>query len=291
MARELPTDLARHLSRMLKRTRRRYRRRLADCQAHFSEPAVHDLRVETRRALTLLELISALRLAAVSGKARRLFKQRLDAYDDLRDTHVALGLVEPRLKRFPEAAPLMAWLRRREKLLTAILQRELRSLKSREVERLLKALGWDLKESAAKAAPAGARLLTVARRSFARVQSRRRQLRAGNTPAIHRLRVAFKHYRYLCDFLHSWLPGMTRRKLRRMRQWQTRLGDIQDLAVLLRRIEREVRHEEIPLATVKELHAALARRLAVLVNRCLSRANELAQFAPVPAKTRKRKLP
>ena len=57
MTRALPNPLARHLAELLHRVGRRYRKRLARCQKHFSEEAVHELRVETRRALALLDLL------------------------------------------------------------------------------------------------------------------------------------------------------------------------------------------------------------------------------------------
>ena len=48
-----PPKLAIHLAESVRSARRRYRKRLARCQEKFSEKAVHDLRIDTRRILSL----------------------------------------------------------------------------------------------------------------------------------------------------------------------------------------------------------------------------------------------
>ena len=103
---DFPAELARHLAESVRAARRRYRKRLARCQDKFSENAVHELRIETRRILALLDLLEALRCAAPLKKLRKTFKRRLDAFDDLRDTHVQQVLLKPLWKDFPEARPL-----------------------------------------------------------------------------------------------------------------------------------------------------------------------------------------
>jgi CHAD domain-containing protein len=280
MKRELPAELARHLADWLKRTRRRYRKRLASAQRHFSEPAVHDLRVETRRALALLDLLMALRLPAASPKARRTLKRRLDAFDELRDTQVELKLVAPWLEQHPEAAAFERHLRRREAGLRAELRRQIRKLKPHRIERLLKALAQEVADTETGKGPAVEFLRGPLERAYTRVMNLRQRIRPPDTKMIHRTRVAFKKLRYLCELLQPLLPGLTARRLRRMHAWQTRMGDIQDTEVLLAEIERAVKHGHVPLAAVKPLHAALARRLVRLVKRFVSTADELESFRP-----------
>jgi hypothetical protein len=45
-------------------------------------------------------------------------------------------------------------------------------------------------------------------------------------------------------------------------------------------MERAVKHGDVSLQTVKRLHAALARRLVVLVNRFMRTADRLEDFRP-----------
>lgn len=280
MQRELPADLARHLAQLLKRTRRRYRKRLAQTQEFFSATAVHELRVETRRALALLDLLLALHLPGAGGKARRTLKRRLDAFDELRDTQVEINLLRPWLKDFPEAGEFAAFLRRREEELRAGMRREIRKLKSRRVERMLKALAQHLAESETGRQAAVDFLRAPLRRAFVRVMALRRKIRRADTETIHRTRVAFKKLRYLCELLQPLLPGITMRRLRQMHAWQTRMGDIQDAEVLLAQMENAVKHGEVKLTAVKRLHAAFAKRLVVRVNELITAVDELEKFRP-----------
>jgi len=68
----------------------------------------------------------------------------------MRDTQVGLSLVAPWRKTFPEAAEFEQFLRRRERELVAGLRREVGSLKSRRVERMLKSLERDIEAARAK---------------------------------------------------------------------------------------------------------------------------------------------
>ena len=283
MTRELPAELARHLVQLLKRTRRRYRKRLVRCQEKFSETAVHELRVETRRALALLDLVQALEMDGPLKKPRKNLKSRLDAFDDLRDAQVGLLILKPLLAEFPEAAGFAAFLRKRERSLIAQLRSELKALKPRRVERMLKSLEKDV--AAARGNPAGTTAASAALKkplnaAFQRAATLRKRVRRTDTETIHRTRIAFKTFRYLCELLQPFLPWMTARRLRKMHAWQVRMGDIQDVEVLLDRMERTVKHNDVRLETVKRLHAALARRLVILVNRFVRTADQLEHFRP-----------
>lgn len=281
MARVLPNELARHLAELLRRSRRRYRHRLERCQLDFSETAVHELRVETRRALALLDLVATLQLTGSPRKARRTLKRRLDAFDDLRDTQVELRFLVPWLRQYPEAREFATHLRDSEQELVTELRREIRSLKSRRVERMLRALEKDVLAARGKAArPPVAYLQKPLRDAFARVASLRRQVRRLDTATIHRTRVAFKKFRYLCELFQPLMPDTTSRRLRAMHDWQTRMGKIQDVEVLLNTIERAVRRGEVSIESVKPLHAKLAQRLVLLVKRFISTAARLDQFQP-----------
>src|SRR5215510_8859246 len=102
MKAKLPGRLAVHLAGSVRAARRRYRKRLVRCQKKFSESAVHELRVEARRILALLDLLDAVHFGDSLRKLAKNFKRRLDAFDDLRDTHVQRRLLQPLWRDFPE---------------------------------------------------------------------------------------------------------------------------------------------------------------------------------------------
>ena len=78
---------------------------------------MHDLRVETRRLLALLDFLQAAHFDGSPAKTRKILKQRLDAFDELRDTQVQLQLLKPLWPEFPEARPLKKLLQRFEQRL------------------------------------------------------------------------------------------------------------------------------------------------------------------------------
>ncbi len=283
MSRELPAELGRYLAQLLKRTRRRYRKRLARCQEKFSESAVHELRVETRRALALLDLVQALNLGDSLKKRRKNLKRRLDVFAELRDAQVGLRILKPLVRDFAEARAFEAFLRARARRLVAQLRREIKTLKPRRVERMLKLLEKDVAAAPGGAAGRPAAVAALAEplhAAFHRAATLRERVRPADTETIHRARIAFKTFRYLCELLPPFLPWLTARGLREMHAWQTRMGDIQDLEVLLAQMERAVKGGGVPLKSVKRLHAALARRLIVLVNRFVRAAGQLERFRP-----------
>lgn len=289
MPRALPPSLVEHLADLLRRARRRYRKRLAHCQAHFSETAVHDLRVETRRTLALLDLLRTLGVGDSVKKSRKVFKRRLDAFDELRDAQVQWLWLAPRLKQFPEARELAKLLRKRECHLIARLRRTIRGQKQVRIANRLKALARDVAHAATpprRTADAAAALQRPLEAAFRRVTTLRQRLRADEPQTIHQLRLAFKKYRYLCELLQPLLPGVTSRTRRQMQRWQAAMGDIQDLVVFREALARAVEDEEVKSEAVARLERWLARQQQRRIDRFLQRAAELDQFAPEALRAR-----
>jgi CHAD domain-containing protein len=63
---------------------------LKRCQKKYSEAAVHDLRVATRRLISTLDLLSELRPDDDLRQTRRKLKKTLDLFSPLRDVQVQL---------------------------------------------------------------------------------------------------------------------------------------------------------------------------------------------------------
>lgn len=280
---EFSAPLARHLAESVRAMRRRYRKRLARCQKKFSEEAVHELRIETRRLLALLDLLRALRVGDAIKKTRKEFKRRLDAFDELRDTHVQLTLLDPLWRQFPEARDLDPWLRRREADLIRQLRHEISATRQGRWERRLKALQKQFRKLARKGDAHGGDSLVVAAltAAFAEVTALRARVRRERTETIHQLRVAFKRFRYLSELLQPLLPRLTNRCLRRMQQYQATMGDIQDMEVLLAGIEQARQERVISAATGRALRRELRRRRRQLTARFWAAIDELAEFSPL----------
>lgn len=277
-----PAELAGHLAESIRAARRRYRKRLARCQEKFSEKAVHNLRIETRRILALLDLLEALRFAKPLKKVRRTFKKRLDAFDDLRDTHVQLVLLKPLWSEFPEARELKHHLCKCEKCLVSQLSREIRTTKNRRLNRELREMEKSLRNTGDVPAAERSRGLVqmVLGGAFRRVLVLRRQIKRNNPATIHRMRVAFKRFRYTAELLRPFSPHFTKERLGRMKDFQGAAGDIQDVSVLLARLDKAVKSGELTPACVKNLRGELLRHQRHAIDSFMSRIDKLMEFEP-----------
>src|SRR5262245_25185274 len=88
------SDAAKGLPRRLEATLwshwRKFRRTFKRCRREFSVRDVHRLRIESRRLLSLLDLVEPITRAKPTEKARRRFKKSLRTSSALRDTQVQL---------------------------------------------------------------------------------------------------------------------------------------------------------------------------------------------------------
>jgi len=80
-----------------------YRSELKNCRSEFTEDAVHDLRVATRRILALIQLLNSISPRPRLKKMARAFKDQLDEFDDLRDTQVILAELSGILQEIPQS--------------------------------------------------------------------------------------------------------------------------------------------------------------------------------------------
>jgi CHAD domain-containing protein len=277
-------DVLQHLADSLPAQWRRYRKRLKRCQRHFSEEAVHDSRVETRRLLATVELLRAFLNEKDVRKARRALKRHLDTFDQLRDTQVQLVYVAGLTRAFPLARAFRDWLRRREARFAREARRDVKHIKARRLGRRLAAFEKELRRL--HRAPARARALETALKAidlaFDRVTRLSRRIRAENTATIHRTRIALKRVRYMIEALSPLLPAVTENHSRAMRGYQSMMGDIQDLEVLLAAFDEFVRGERADRRSARPLRAELQRRRRLLIRVCLNAVGKLRLFWPPP---------
>jgi CHAD domain-containing protein len=236
--------------------------------------------------LALLDLLDALQLGGALKKIRKVFKKRLDAFDDLRDTQVERRLLHPLWGDFPEARPVRKWLERREEALVVQVQREVEAAESRDLKRRLKILDADLSSPqpgyprARQRAAAAAALMDA----YSKVARLREAVRADHAPTIHKLRIAFKRYRYMSELLSPFFAEFTPKRLRRMHDFQGAAGSIQDLEVLLTHLELATAGGELDDRVTRRLRSHLARLRQDAIEAFVAQLDELATFRPAAPK-------
>jgi len=286
-------DVLRHLGDSLDTQWRRYRKRLKRCQEHFSEAAVHDSRVEARRLLATVELLCAFIPEGDLRKARGALKEHLASFNRLRDTQVQLMYVEHLIRSFPAAPEFRAWLRKREARFIRESRKAVKQIKTRRLGRRISAFQRELEKRRSKTQPARAFSMAqgAIRRAFARVAQLCRRVTAADSETIHRTRIAFKRFRYMVDALAPLLPAVTDQHRQAMRGYQSMMGDIQDVEVLITTLDKFIKHGQDDRAT-QRMRVEFDRRRGQLIRVYLNAAGKLEQFWPVqPAQgTRPRTL-
>jgi len=278
------TDVLRHLGNALPAQWRRYRKRLKRCQVQFSEEAVHASRVETRRLISILELMGAFVPERDLRKARRALKRHLDTFDRLRDTQVQLTYVGRMTSTFPDAWPFYDWLRERKARFTRKTRKAVKQIRIKRLRRRLAAFEREMRRRRKKTTPdrAFARVQKAINQAFARVAQLCQRVRASDTRTIHRTRIAFKRFRYMVEAMSPLLPAVTEEHRRAMRGYQCMMGDIQDMEILLAALDKFVHKEAVDAAAARRLKKELVRWRRMLIQVYLNAAGRLQRLWPPP---------
>lgn len=209
----------------------KYKTQLKLCQSEFSEEAVHDLRVAVRRLLSLLILLRVVMRDPRIKKMRRVLKDQLDDLDDLRDVQVMLADASENIQSVPVLQTFLESLQKKEKKLLRKARKEIMSIKIAGLSKRIQKLGKMLASS--ELLDLEITLFSAVDEAYAVVNQRYELVDAGQPATIHRLRVAFKKFRYMIEIIHPIMRGSSTEHLKRLHDYQTAIGDIQDLEVTL----------------------------------------------------------
>lgn len=211
---------------------KKYRAELKICKNEFSEEAVHDLRVATRRLLAVMDILRSLDPHPRIQKIRRALKNQLDSLDDMRDTQVMLVEVSESEAHSTELKPFEESLLKREKRLLRAARKEIKSLSTSEMNRRIEKSRASLEEKV-EAKEFETRLLSVADQAYGRAIGAFVQIEASQPASIHRFRIAFKKFRYMVEIVSPVLKNYPEAHFKQMHDYQSRMGDLQDAEVFL----------------------------------------------------------
>ncbi len=273
-------DAPGQLAKGFKRLSRAYQRQLRQCRRRPSETPVHDLRVEARRLIALLDLLSPLMPPAPAARAHSELKCHLDCFDDLRDTQVQLRAVKSFCEHFPAAREFRRFLKKKERKLRQKARRRARKLHRK---RLVNLLELCRRQAEQRMEERGVRsvawvLLRVVGSAFAEVANLRRRVDPANAKTIHCTRIAFKKFRYMVEPLAGALDWADTPRLKRMQQYQGRMGKVQE--VLRKAFEKFARKHELEAGPAVQFMEELLRRRERFVAEFISEPDPVAEFRP-----------
>lgn len=215
---------------------------------------VHDARVATRRARTLLRLAGPALGPKRAESLRRELRWAAALLGEVRDLDVFLEVLERYLGELPPEVPAPQRLLERfqEDRRTALLALQ-DGFSGRSLLLLLERLRrLVLSPPPRNPRGAGAEKAGMAARRMARRQVRRALKAAkalGPAPlpeALHRLRILFKRARYALEFFREVLPGEAEACIEAATAVQEVLGAHQDAVVALGRLREAARRSDLP---------------------------------------------
>jgi CHAD domain-containing protein len=209
-----------------------YRSELKRCRSEPSEEGIHDLRVATRRLLALVDMLRKISPHPRLQKLRRTFKNQLDDLDELRDTQVMLVDVSEALGELPELAPFQKFLSKREKRLLKSTAKGIKSFKTTSVRKRLDSTRKELLKLEDKNQD-GKALLQIVDDAYETTLRRFQRIEPTQSGTIHRVRIAFKKFRYMVEIIHPLIPGFPDGNFKQMHEYQGMMGDIHDLEIFV----------------------------------------------------------
>jgi CHAD domain-containing protein len=252
-----------------------YCQRLLECKEKFSEASVHDLRVSIRRFSSLIQIINSIIPSPYSIEIKSILKKQLKMFGKLRDTQVQLLAVQKLRRRFPELSAFIYHLLFIEPLLIKKIGEKIQLLQIDELEGQVFFLKMDMKGSKYIDNISFKKLIEVVEDTFGRVLNAKNNVVPDNPETIHKVRIAFKNFRYTMEHLQK-LIGVTEENLRKIKTFQTLMGNIQDFQVLYKDLsEFSIKQNQMAAHSFLHILGELGQRNTKLIDRFMKKSYKI----------------
>jgi len=251
-----------------------YVKKAKRCRDDFSTNAIHDLRTSIRRLLAILDVVGFVTSASKIEKLSDRLKDQLDGFSDLRDMQVMLDKLEEDVNTLPELEPFQNYLEKREKRRQRVDEKHIRKIKPGGIEKRILKIRSDVEDLSRE--EVGRKLPQAVDEAYLTVIQHYGELDPAQLVSIHRLRVAFKKFRYMIEAIHPCLPNFPETLLQRMQEYQTEMGNIHDIQVFLESLaefaEKSDSYNPVPIRRIYE------RILGEAVSKFMKNKTEVLTF-------------
>jgi len=252
---------------------------LKNCRNEFAEDAVHDLRVATRRMLAYIRLLNSVSPQPRLEKMARAFKGQLDEFDTLRDTQVILAELSGILPELPQLEEFDTHLRSLENQMLQDLHTKLKNRKTSQMEDWIRKTQKSLETGTSD--DLESLILDAVDDAFLVVRQRLSWVDLARSSTIHRVRVVFKAFRYMVEIAHPLLDGFPPETLKRMNDYQTIMGNIQDVEVFIQTVANFTKDASFP--DLDAVHHYYEKRRAEAISAFVKTMDQLHTFwRPAP---------
>jgi CHAD domain-containing protein len=258
---------------------RNYLTELKRCRAEFSNEAVHDLRVATRRMMAIIQLLNSIAPRPRLKKMIRAFKDQLNEFDDLRDTQVILAEISERVQELPELQAFQKHEHFVEEKLLRTLRKEIRKSNISELSKRIRKT-HDVIENEMNG-DLEAQIMQAVDDAYLITKQRLGWVDLARSVTIHRVRIAFKSFRYMVDIIHPLLSDFPPINSEWMNNYQSLMGEVQDAEVFMRTFADYLEHAS--LSEPEAVHRYYERRHADAISAFADDMNQLHIFwRPAP---------
>lgn len=216
----------------------RWQKYMSAFRRFLEEPsgdAIRSVRVATRKLRSLLQVMDILQPFKPLNRLVRAYKKQLNDLDGLRDAQVQLGLIESELKRFPALEPFKEQLEKEAARQMKTAKKEFKQVVPGETVKAI--VRWLERLDGETAADQPRRLMELIDEAFRITRERLSRVDPADPASIHRVRLAFKKFRYRIEVTQPLLRLFTPEALDCLRTYQGRMGAVQDLRILLAGLE------------------------------------------------------
>ncbi|HXD11227.1 MAG TPA: CHAD domain-containing protein, partial [Anaerolineales bacterium] len=230
----------------------------------------------TRRLLAAMDILRALDPHPRIQKTRRVLKNQLDSLDDLRNVQVMLADISVAAANFPELESFESHLVAREKKL---LRKAHKALNRFQVSDLKKQIGRTRTSLEEKAQAQGfsEHLLPELDKAYSKAMQAFGQMDASQPASIHRLRIAFKKFRYMVEIANPILAAYPEANLRQMHEYQSKMGDVQDAEVFLQALA-DFAKQSASAITLEPARAFFELQLKEMINAFMTGKDVINRF-------------
>lgn len=245
------------------------------CHDNPNMNTVHDLRVSIRRYLSAIEVISLLVKESIFPKSfRKALKRLLDSYDELRDLDVLISDLSAVADIFTDQSLFLLALRANEKQLrehgvTQITNTQIADINTRIIK-TQKRVTKKIRHISSK------KVFKTIDAVYQECLRLTLSIEKTDPDTIHRLRIAFKKFRYVMEFFSTNLEDHPSGMFVKMRSFQTTLGSVQDASVLIDRMDHF--EKKVPGAVRPEERLFAVNRLETRINAFLVKLPNLNTF-------------
>jgi CHAD domain-containing protein len=261
-------------------------RHLTACQENASVESVHDIRVATRRLLTLFELIQLSRpMKQIKGMQKEL-KLLREHFDGLRDTQVMIAELTSLAITIPGIESFLEYLHKRELKYKGEVDYDISTYKVLKNTRKLNIASEKILKQKMYAGKLERKITQHIDDSYRLVNKRMRKLDPGKPLTFHAVRIACRMFRYQVEVINSLFLDYPPNNMPILKAFQDKLGEIQNHEVMETILKKYARKN--PDYQLDEIKEYLDKKLGTAIHTIMT---EDAQLDLLWRPSRKKEFP